>query len=76
MKLEGNNQPYNCNITQRVFDNALKTTKDNSPGPDEITYSMLKYLHLTIQQLILKSYNKILTRTVSKYLENSHNNSN
>ena len=62
LNLEGNNQPYNCNITQREFDSALKTTKDNSPGPDEITYSMLKQLHPTMQQLILKLYNKILTQ--------------
>ena len=51
--------PYNQEFTISEFQHALSTTKETSPGPDEITYLMLKKAHPSFQNLILKIINKI-----------------
>ena len=60
LDIEGNDHPYNKIITQKEFEYAVKANVENSPGPDKITYSMIKQAHATCLNLILKLYNKIL----------------
>ena len=60
LDIEGNDHPHNDIITQKEFEYAVKANVDNSPGPDEIAYSMFKQAHTTCLKLILKLYNNIL----------------
>ena len=56
--------PYNDNITQSEFDSALQSSEESSPGPDNISYSMIKHCHDTMKNLILKTFNRIfITQT-------------
>ena len=61
LELEGGEElEYNKKITSTEFIAILKTTKDSSPGPDGITYNMIKRAHPSLQQLIINLYNRIL----------------
>ena len=62
LNLEGNNEVYNQEVTVQEFNHAIATANESSPGPDEITYSMIKQAHPTLQRQILQLYNKILSR--------------
>ena len=64
------------NIKKLDYQYALKTVKDSSPGSDEITYSMIKQMHPSMQEAIIQLYNKILTqRQIPRQLENSNSHS-
>ena len=61
---QDDSEPYNGPITLAELKGCLKTTKETSPGKDEITYSMLKNAHELFIRLLLKLYNKIYTEHV------------
>ena len=54
------NEPYNYPFSMEEFDSALRSTNKSSPGLDQITYSMIKSAHPTMQTLILSTFNRIL----------------
>ena len=56
----GEELEYNKRITCTEFLPILKSTKESSPGPDGITYNMIKRAHPSLQQLIINLYNRIL----------------
>ena len=56
---DNNNEDYNEPFQWKEFTSALKQSKESSPGSDEITYSMIKKSHPTMQQRILYLYNMI-----------------
>ena len=58
----GEEEEYNEPITKAELMGVLKQTKETSPGKDEITYSMIKNADETLQELLLKLYNKIFTQ--------------
>ena len=49
---------YNSPLSFEEFSAALSTVKETSPGPDRITYSMIKNCHPTLQERILEIFNK------------------
>ncbi|GBN58645.1 hypothetical protein AVEN_243503-1 [Araneus ventricosus] len=53
------NQPYNCDFTFMEFQSSLSNVHDSSPGPDKISYSMIKHLSIASQNSILDLYNRI-----------------
>ena len=54
MHLENSeNEPYNLSITMTEYQSMLASTKESSPGSDEIKYSMIKKAHPTLQKLIM-----------------------
>ena len=57
----GVNSDYNSEFTLDELLLALKTCKGSSPGPDNITYSMLQHLGPESLKKILKLYNEIWT---------------
>ena len=57
--VEDATEPYNCAITYAELQGCLSSTKETSPGKDEITYNMLKRVDETLMKLLLKLYNKI-----------------
>lgn len=58
---DNNNEYYNHPFQWMEFTSALKQSKESSPGPDEITYSMIKMSHPTMQERILNLYNTVYT---------------
>ena len=50
---------YNVPLTIEELKTALKCTSETAPGPDKITYSMIKSSHKSLQQLLLGTYNRI-----------------
>ena len=50
---------YNSRITERELDDMLKEVSDTTPGPDEISYSMLKNLGTSGKKLLLDLLNKV-----------------
>ena len=50
---------YNENFTREEMIEALRKCKDTSPGPDEISYMMIRHLHPTTFERILQLFNKI-----------------
>ena len=50
---------YNEKFTMKEFTSCLKQTTDTSPGTDKITYSMIKHLHPTMTEVIIKLFNLI-----------------
>lgn len=56
-----NSEPYNQPITLDELKHALQCTKDTSPGPDNVTYSMIKHVPMEAAEHILKIFNKIFT---------------
>ena len=51
--------PYNEPIAMTELHNALKHCKNSSPGPDRITYAVLRRLHHTAYSYLLDIYNTI-----------------
>ena len=56
----GDNEPCNHSMTMAEYHSILASGKESGPGSDEITYSMIKKVHLTLQPLIVMRFNKIL----------------
>ena len=54
-----NEESYNRPFSEEEFQHALKITNETSPGYDQVTYSMIKNSHETLQNAILNLYNKI-----------------
>ena len=54
-----NEEPYNTPFSVEELNHALATTNETAPGYDQITYSMIKNSHITLQTAILNLYNKI-----------------
>lgn len=52
---------YNCEFTMCELEKALSRTNDTSPGPDGITYSMLRHLSATSLSNLLDLFNRIWT---------------
>ena len=50
---------YNQEISEHEFQHSLKKTRESAPGPDNITYSMIKAAHPTLLKYLLKLYNRI-----------------
>ena len=50
---------YNEDFTKEELEEALRRCKDTSPGPDEISYIMIRHLHQTSFEGILKLFNRI-----------------
>ncbi|GBM97109.1 putative RNA-directed DNA polymerase from transposon X-element, partial [Araneus ventricosus] len=53
------NQPYNCDFSFMEFQSSLSNVHDSSPGPDKISYSMIKHLSIASQNSILDLCNRI-----------------
>ena len=53
------NYKYNTPFTFQEYQSALNSSTEGSPGPDQITYSMLKHLHPSFSELILALFNRI-----------------
>ena len=53
------NEVYNMRFTIAELQDALKATKESSPGQDQISYSMMKSLHDTMMKLLLDAFNRI-----------------
>ena len=51
--------PYNEAFSEEEFSKCLSSTKETSPGPDQITYSMIKFAHRSLKMNILRYYNRI-----------------
>ena len=60
LELQSPMQYYNQPITNLEFQAMLSSTKETAPGIDDVSYSMIKQAHPTLQKKILKLYNKIL----------------
>ena len=54
-------EDYNFPFTHEEFESTLRSTNKSSPGLDQITYSMVKAAHSTMQNLILNSLNRIFS---------------
>ena len=52
---------YNDPFTNIEFQSALSKSKESSPCEDQISYSMIKHLHPTMMDLLLKCFNRIFT---------------
>ena len=50
---------YNSNFTESELENALKQTHLSAPGPDGITYPMIKHLSHASKKNLLNLYNRI-----------------
>ncbi|GBO17314.1 hypothetical protein AVEN_159168-1, partial [Araneus ventricosus] len=53
------NRPYNCDLTFLEFQSCLSNAHDSSPGPDKISYAMIKHLTIESQKSLLHIYNRI-----------------
>ncbi|GBM14741.1 RNA-directed DNA polymerase from mobile element jockey, partial [Araneus ventricosus] len=53
------NQPYNCDLTFLELQSSLSKVHDSSPGPDNISYAMIKHLSTESQENLLYLYNRI-----------------
>ncbi|GBM42510.1 putative RNA-directed DNA polymerase from transposon X-element [Araneus ventricosus] len=53
------NQPYNCDLTFLELQSCLSKVHDSSPGPDNISYAMIKHLSTESQENLLYLYNRI-----------------
>ncbi|GBL78410.1 putative RNA-directed DNA polymerase from transposon X-element [Araneus ventricosus] len=53
------NFSYNSNFSFLEFQSCLASVQDSSPGPDSITYSMIKHLTTESQAALLNFYNRI-----------------
>ncbi|GBN76467.1 putative RNA-directed DNA polymerase from transposon BS [Araneus ventricosus] len=53
------NFSYNSNFSFLEFQSCLASVHDSSPGPDSITYSMIKHLTPESQNALLHFYNRI-----------------
>ena len=53
------NESYNDSFSEREFDSALGCCQDTAPGPDEITYGMLRHLPINTKQFVLSLINRI-----------------
>ena len=53
------NEPYNMPFTLREFESALSKCKESAPGPDDITYSMIKHAPENTKSFILSLINRI-----------------
>ncbi|GFW98594.1 probable RNA-directed DNA polymerase from transposon X-element [Trichonephila clavipes] len=51
--------PYNCNFTLTELKKALIQAHNTSPGPDGITYTMLRHLHPNSLSNILFLFNRV-----------------
>ena len=56
--------PYNRPFTDVEFHNALSSTKEKSPGLDNISYAMVKHAHNTLQKCLLNMFNRVFTENV------------
>jgi hypothetical protein len=54
-----NTEPYNCPITEKELEQALKSCIGSSPGPDQIHYDFLKQIERPERLKVLEIYNKI-----------------
>ena len=54
-----NKESYNTLFSVEESNRALTTTNETSPGYDQITYSMVKNSHITLQTAIPNLFNKI-----------------
>ena len=60
LKMDGGEaEPYNSPFLPSKFHNALRLSTDGSPGDDQLTYSMVKLAHPTMQRMILSIQNTI-----------------
>jgi potassium voltage-gated channel Eag-related subfamily H protein 8 len=50
---------YNEPLTVKELHHAIANAKDGSPGPDKITFMMIKNLHQSMKELILSAFNRI-----------------
>ena len=72
LDLEGDYH-YNTEITHAEFQCTISAMKEDSPGPDGISYRMTKQVHPTLQELIVQLYNKILSEKIfPEHLEIGH----
>ena len=53
-------EDYNRELTWNEFQNALSNTKETSPGPDSVTYSIIQNAHPLLQRKFLSLFNEIL----------------
>ena len=58
------NHPYNDPFSYQELIYSLSTTKESSPGIDEITYSMIKKCHPRLIEMILQTFNRIFSDKV------------
>jgi hypothetical protein len=54
-----NHFKYNEPLTLKELNHAIAKAKDGSPGPDKITFMMIKHLHQSMKELILATFNRI-----------------
>ncbi|GBM23621.1 putative RNA-directed DNA polymerase from transposon X-element [Araneus ventricosus] len=59
IKHQPTNQSYNSSFSFLEFQSCLASVHDSSPGPDSITYSMIKHLTTESQNALLHFYNRI-----------------
>ena len=55
---------YNEPFTMKELKAALSDTSEKTPGPDQITYSMLKSLHPSLLNILLETFNRIYTENL------------
>ena len=51
--------PYNATFSKEEFTICLSKTSESAPGPDNITYPMLKSAHPTLLDNLLRLYNRL-----------------
>ncbi|GFS51212.1 putative RNA-directed DNA polymerase from transposon X-element [Trichonephila clavipes] len=68
--------PYNCDFTMTELKKALLQAHNTSPGPDGITYTMLRHLNPYSLANILFLFNSLEGALLSLQLERSHCDSN
>ena len=54
-------EPYNDEITETEFSEALRLCKDSAPGRDNISYIMIKKMDQSAKRFLLKIFNKIMS---------------
>ena len=60
INFEGNNtEPYNELFTRKELTAAIRNTKDTTPGPDKIHYSMFRHLPEIAKQHVLHVFNQL-----------------
>ena len=55
---------FNSPFSEVEFGAGLCSASESSPGPDSISYSMIKHCHPTMKNLILQAFNRIYTENV------------
>ena len=58
------NESYNLPFTEKEYDTALATCYDTAPGPDDITYEMIKQVSANTKLFIISLLNRIWRESV------------